>query len=303
MPVALEKQHPITIVVICDNNYVILLAALIKSIEVHHKTGERLEFYVIHDSVSKKNQEKLQRSIDPAMTSLKWICRENVIPANFTLPAYKSWYPSTVLLRLFIPDILPQSSTKVLYMDVDMIAQTDISRLWHTDLGDCAVGAVQDINKTVCAPWAGIPNHLELGIPKGTSYFNSGLLLINVKKWRELRVAESVLKVIQENRKYANLPDQYGLNVVLFQKWLPLDPLWNTYATWDEQHPFIIHFLTIKPIYTSYKSNPRYQQSFFNYLNMTAWKNARMIGGYKWLWLKAYNKIKKNWISIKRFIE
>ncbi len=41
----------------------------------------------------------------------------------------------------------------------------------------------------------------------------------------------------------------------------------------------IIHFLDIKPIFTSYNGKDVYKQEFFNYLAMTPWKNFKQISG------------------------
>ena len=49
----------ITIVTVCDNHYTVMLAALMKSIEVNHSSGECIDIYVVTDKVSKKNIGKL----------------------------------------------------------------------------------------------------------------------------------------------------------------------------------------------------------------------------------------------------
>ena len=72
-----------------------------------------------------------------------------------------------------------------------MIALTDITKLWETDLQDHILAAVED---------AGFHQRLEkMGIKtKSNRYFNSGLMLINVKKWLEENVTERVFQFIEE---------------------------------------------------------------------------------------------------------
>lgn len=287
-----------------DNHYVVLLAALIKSIEVNHHTGEKLEFYVIDDGISARNRAKLERSIDPEMTTIHWLRTEEVLPADLALPADGSWFPVTALLRIFIPNFIAQSLDRVLYLDVDMIVLKDISVLWNMNIGDRIVGAVQDISKTVCSPWGGIPNHLELRIPAGTRYFNSGLLLMDPKKWRENGISDRAICALAENVKHATLPDQYALNVALYGQWFELDPLWNNFSAFDVADPYIIHYLDTKPIAKSYNLTPRYQEIFFEYLRLTEWKNTRPESGYRWTMRKIWKKIRKNgfqWIFKKMF--
>src|SRR5690606_37561944 len=110
------------------------------------------------------------------------------------------------------------------YLDVDMLVMSDISHLWMIDTGDYAVAAVLDRSKFVSSSWAGIPNYEELNIPSDTKYFNSGLLIMDLKKWREMNAIKSILDVIHYNARHVIFPDQYGLNVVFANNWFELDP-------------------------------------------------------------------------------
>ena len=82
---------------------------------------------------------------------------------------------------------------------------------------------------------------------------------MNPKKWRELNSTERILKCVKENSKYTNFPDQYGLNVVFADEWLELDTKWNCYAVSEEPNPYLIHFIGVKPMYSSYSYNPDYK--------------------------------------------
>ena len=46
-------NNNISVIVASDNHYAILIAALLKSIEVNHKTSEHIDFYIIDDNISK----------------------------------------------------------------------------------------------------------------------------------------------------------------------------------------------------------------------------------------------------------
>ncbi|HEY0898104.1 MAG TPA: glycosyltransferase family 8 protein [Sphingobacteriaceae bacterium] len=289
----MEEENAITIVAASDNHYIILLGALIKSIEINHRTGEKLHFHIIDDGISSKNRIKLERSIDPAKTTLSWFHSSEIVPSGTKLPVDRSAFPLTTYLRLFAPYIVADDLTKILYLDVDMIAMEDISKLWNTDLGAYLFGAVQDLSETVCSSWGGIPNYRELKIPELTKYFNAGLMLLNPKKWRELNITNRVISALHENICHVNFADQYGLNVVLYNQWMELDPRWNSFSVHNIQSPFLIHFLDIKPIFKSYRSNPAYQRYFFYYLEQTEWKDLRPISGYKHVVRKIYNKLKK----------
>lgn len=273
------SSNIIPVVVVTDEHYVILLAALLKSIEANHKTGEKIHVYVIEDHVKKSSQKKLHASVNPGMFGISWVKMEDTVPKGYKLPTDRTSFPLTIYMRLFMPAIVPPGTKKVLFLDVDTIMLEDISKLWNVDLGDNIIAAVQDpYVLTFDNEWGGIFNYKEFGLAPDTKYFNTGLLVVNIPKWTELNVTQKVLDCIKHNIKNANYPDQYGLNVICANQWLQLDPRWNYFSSGDLQSPFLIHFTSRKPIYTSYNNNPSYKELFENYRKQTQWRNAKPIG-------------------------
>jgi lipopolysaccharide biosynthesis glycosyltransferase len=287
----MPHAKPLNIVVVSDNHYIVLLAALIKSVEENLRPDQQLHFHIVEDNVSTRNKEKLLKSINVNITKLSWKSMATVVPEGVKLPFDRGSFPLNIYMRLFIPYFLPKEMKTVLYLDVDMIVLTDITKLFEIDLNNCVIGAVLDPRIiTFDNSWGGILNFNELGLLGTTRYFNTGLLLIDTLKWREQNIAGKVIKCIDENIKFANYPDQYGMNVVLANQWLGLNPLWNHFSTIDtNEKPFLIHFVERKPIYQSYNSNEEFKKIFYQYLNQTQWKNFKPIGE-----LKRYFKKLKN---------
>ncbi len=273
-------MKPLTIVVACDNHYIILLAALIKSIEDNLAEGKTIEIYIIEDNVNNANKQKLQQSINTTVTSLIWKEMASVIPVGMKLPLDRSSYPLSIYMRLFIPYFIATEIDTVLYLDVDMIVQKDISALFEIDLTNYVVAAVLDPRIiTFDNSWGGVLNYQELGLPGTTRYFNTGLLVMNIKLWREQAVTEKIIDCIEQHKKFANYPDQYGLNVVLADKWLELNSLWNHFSTIEtSETPYLIHFVERKPIYKAYNYSETFKQIFYSYLKQTAWKHFKPIG-------------------------
>jgi len=291
------KTNVIPIVVVTDEHYVILLAVLLKSIEQNHNSGEKIHVYVIHDGVKKSSQKKLQASVNADMFTISWVKMADAIPKGTKLPLDRTSFPVTIYLRLFLHDIVPPDTAKALFLDVDMMVLEDISKLWHIDLGEHVIGAVQDPRLlTFDNKWGGIFNYQELGFAPDTKYFNTGLMVVNVAKWREEHVAQRVIDCIQDNIKYANYPDQYGFNIVLANQWLPLDARWNWFSSEDLKDPFLVHFTSRKPIYTSYNNNQYYKELFNKYLRLTLWRDAKPIGELN-RYIKKLNNI---WEKVKK---
>ena len=267
----------LNIVVASDNHYIILLAALIKSIEANLSKGHTITVYIIEDNVSDENKVKLQKSINTNITSLIWKEMNSVIPEGMKLPLDRSSYPLNIYMRLFIPYFIPEEIERVLYLDVDMIVLKDIATLFENDLEKYVIAAVLDPRIiTFDNSWGGVLNYNELGLAPDTRYFNTGLLIMNTKKWREQSVTEKIIECIDNNKKFANYPDQYGLNVVLANQWLELSPLWNHFSTLPaNETPYLIHFVERKPIYKAYNYSEEFKKIFYSYLKQTEWKNFK----------------------------
>ncbi len=289
----MENLDPITIVVATDNFYAVLLAALIKSIELNHRTGEKINLHIIDDGISEYNINQISNTVSKEMFTIVWHKTADVLPEGIQLPNDNSAFPITTYLRLFSPYLIPKEARKMIYLDVDMIMLQDVSSLWKVDLQDKLFAAVVDLCKTVGSSWGGIPNYKELGLDPDAKYFNAGLMMIDPVKWRELDISNKVIKAIHDNISSVNFADQYGLNVVLINQWSELDYRWNSFSVLDYKDPFLIHFLDIKPIFKSYNANRVYYEQFHFYLEQTPYKGFKLLGDYKRIYRKALIKIGK----------
>ncbi len=289
---------PITLVVVCDDHYVALVAALIKSIEDNLRPGGKIDLWIVDDGVGEMSKKKMNDSVDAEITTITWILINDAVKGA-KLPIDRSSYPLNIYARLFIPYFLPPAVKKALYLDADMIVLSDLYNLFQTDISGYPLAAVTDPRvKTFDNHWGGILNYKALGLNGTSPYFNTGLLLINTTKWREEAITDKIVRVINEHVKFANYPDQYGLNIVMADRWLLLDDAWNNFVTVEHPNPYILHFVDRKPIYKAYKNSPQYQRIFLKYLHTTAWKNYQPIGEPK----RYLKKIKNILVKFLKFI-
>jgi len=289
----MANTNTITLVVVSDDHYVILLAALIKSIEENLSACVKIDLWIVEDGISKESMQKMHASVNPQITTIRW---KNIhdITVGANLPKDKSSFPLNIYARLFIPYFIPENIEKALYLDVDMIVLADLYILWNIDLGNYTLAAVKDPRvQTFDNDWGGVLNYKELGLNGKSTYFNTGMLLMNIRKWREENIAYKVIDVVSKNIKYANYPDQYGLNIVLAGNWLELDAKWNHFVTIDDDTPYIIHFVNRKPLYKAYANSPVYRDYFYRYLDQTRWRGTKQIGESKRRFKKIKNILNK----------
>lgn len=206
------------------------------------------------------------------------------------------WNP-IVLARLLADRILPGEVERVLYLDGDTIVRGDLQPLWDTDLGGCILGA--SIEATMSAK-----RREQLGLGEHP-YVNAGVLLIDLKLWRERRAGQRVLSFYEQNKGKLFANDQDAINGALAGEICILSPKYNFYtmcwyypyrvlvklakpapyvskAIFDDAlaDPVIIHYLgEVRPWRKN--NGHKYNADYHHYLSLTPWADAPLETGWE----------------------
>lgn len=215
--------------IICgiDDKYYRHCGAMLLSLFSHD--SDTFQVYVLTLGLTDAHKGLLTELVESRGNRIRFIGIGKELIENF--PMKKSDYPSlATYLRLFIPRVLPPEVEKALYADSDIIFNGNIAQLYETDLTDYAAAAMEDA-----------PNrHPErLGYPAGDSYFNAGLLLLNLKMLREMNFVEKALDYIRENHRKIVLHDQDVLNALLHGRVQFIPIKWNMLDCFYKTPPFI----------------------------------------------------------------
>lgn len=213
------KKEKITVVSSCNDAFAEHVSALFVSVlENAEQPTENFDFYVIDDEITIANKRLMRETIKGYDASLHFM----TIDKKYFADAVESdRIPETAYYRIAIPELFRDKGLKrILYLDCDMIALTDISELWEVDLSGYILAAVED---------AGFHHRLEkMGVAcDSTKYFNSGFMLINMDRWLSEDVTKRVLRYIHDNPEKLKFHDQDALNAILHDQWLQLHPKWN----------------------------------------------------------------------------
>jgi lipopolysaccharide biosynthesis glycosyltransferase len=148
--------------------------------------------------------------------------------------------------RLAAPHIL--NVDRFLYIDVDTLCDLDVSQLFGLDMRASPAAMVPEAPLSVSADRLVAE---VLGNSHDASYFNAGVILVNVEAWRREMITERAMEYL--NNHPARFWDQSALNVVLHGKVLPLDERYNTISNMRKNWPMLtgsygsnkrlIHFL------------------------------------------------------------
>lgn len=134
--------------------------------------------------------------------------RPLVVGATFVATApVTERYPETIYYRLLAQRYLPESVTRILYLDVDILVLNDLTPLYECDLGTDLYAAASHN-----ALSRNSFNQLRLGNYEAESYFNSGVLLYNLPAVRAQVKVVAIADYIQTKKMALFLPDQDILN-------------------------------------------------------------------------------------------
>ncbi len=237
--------------VLCpDENYAEHAAVVLASVFANISDPGRLKIWMVANELSARSRALLVRVVGQGGGQIEFLTIDTArlgaapVGGHVSLAGY---------YRLLVPANLPSVVERFLYLDSDLIVEDDIAPLFAVDLGDNVLAAVAN----PCS------RHAQLGLRADAPYFNSGVLVIDRRRWLAGNVSERALAVIAEKPDVLRYWDQDALNCVIAGCWTPLEPAWNQQhyfiriepgvldyepEAWRRalEHPRIIHFSGVK---------------------------------------------------------
>lgn len=131
--------------------------------------------------------------------------------------AFESGYFSfAIYYRLLAAELLDASIEKIIYLDCDIIINGNIEGLWNISIQEHSMAVCPDFE------YYNESNFARLHYCKRKWYFNSGVLLINLKYWRENHISTKCLQYLYDHKSEIVYMDQDVLNAVLIDtiKWI-----------------------------------------------------------------------------------
>lgn len=277
-----------------DERFASVFATAVLSLFENNKDADEITVYLIENGISEESKAKFQQiaaAYGRTIITLPMPDIEKLAGVDVVIPGYNRM---ATCGRLFIASLLPADIDKVIYVDCDTVFVDSAAELWDTDITGYAAGMVD------CAQNASF--RTLLGLSADGIYFNSGLILVNLKYWRENNVERAFLEFIKKEGGYIPFPDEGVLNAVFDGevKQLPLryNAMTHIYAYnyrdlfrirgvkrfYSEEEvesakrePVLVHFtnnfyLPIRP-WMKGCEHP-YAQKYLAYKAMTPWKDT-----------------------------
>lgn len=192
-------------------------------------------------------------------------------------------YPATIYYRLLAHKYLPAELDRILYLDVDILVINNLLPLYKLDFENNLYAAAShsalanDVTDSI--------NKLRLGNYEAESYYNSGVLLMNLPLIREQVHTQDIFDYIEANKLALLLPDQDVLNGLYGHQFKQIpDEIYNYDARmstlyqalgagvwnldWVIEHTVVLHFCgRDKPWKSEYRG--RYSGLYKHYAHRT----------------------------------
>lgn len=182
-----------------DIGYVDLSKISIASLLEANK-GETVKIYYVEDHIGEDNKKWLTDLVHRFHGEIYYInaCE---IDTSFV---QKTSFSTAGYYRLLVSNIIPED--KIIYLDCDTIVLGSFRELWSVDISEYLVGGVKDT----------VQNHVaaSVGMKDNSFYINSGMMYMNLKKWRNEDVDQQVREVFARYDGKVPHHDQGVINCV-----------------------------------------------------------------------------------------
>ncbi|WP_297675438.1 glycosyltransferase family 8 protein [uncultured Bacteroides sp.] len=263
-----------------DSNYVQHCSVTLVSLFVNNP-NEEFTIHILANDVTPNEKEILERIATRYNNQIIYYPINLELLKGFSIRKFSKRISIATYYRCILSEILPRDIQRLIYLDCDIIILGALRPFWNISMDNIGVVAVEDVG---CYD----PKRYDiLKYPKEDSYFNAGVLLINMEYWREHNVAQACIDYFHKYPERILYNDQDLLNSILHKNKLLTDLQWNVQDgfyrrpknmndAWKQKyaevlkHPIILHYTNRKP--WKYDSQHPLRKEYNKYLDLTPWK-------------------------------
>ncbi len=236
----------INLVFITDDKYVFPTKIAVKSIIENKNKNTKYNINIICIEVSKNNCNLLKslENLDNGKVVINLVNRDNIYK-DINMPAYVT---PAALFKFQLADILTDLD-KCLYIDGDTVIEKDLSEFYNTNIEDAYAGVIPDYAMMYFQN-----AHNRIG---HKNYFNSGVMLLNLKKMRDDKISEKLITLKRKEIETNSVVfmDQDALNVGFEEKVKYLPLIYNYFVVYSLDEVNIALPSSIKNNLKEYEKN------------------------------------------------
>ena len=203
-----------------DENYARRIPVVLESIKSSNK-GERVSIHLISNELSQELRDFLAGfCADLGYDFFTYLIQKS----TFSKAPVNKHYSNAMYYRLLAAEILPQDLERILYLDPDVLVINSLVPLWNMKLeeGMCFAAASHTTEEGI------LDNINRIRLETSSVYFNTGVLLMDLTKCRELVRRDDIFSFIRDNGYKFILPDQDVFNGLYGEMTIQIpDEIWN----------------------------------------------------------------------------
>lgn len=213
----------VNILTYADGNYMQHACIMILSLFDVVDSGRKYTVLVYYSTCDPMTLEKFKKSIDkPIPTNVTCQLIECDYQMESRLKAKDDHLSAAIYNKLFIYNDLPWDLEKVLFLDADIVLLKDPAAIYDLKLDERMLAAVREPVFEI------LPESVQKTIRvEVKNYFNSGVMLVNLPKWKAEQIGERSLEFCIEKWEDTPYHDQDAFNHIINGNWLEISPLWN----------------------------------------------------------------------------
>ena len=295
------SKRNIPIVFGCSNQYVPYLYTTLLSLKRHISDKNFYKISILETNItdiSKKNVKALfhdTHNIDLEFINITDIINRNI---EYFLPfkeknKLQSNAGLVTFYSIFIPEVFP-SYEKVIFLDADLIVESDVANLYNIDMEDKALAGVIDfqminaVQNNIFNKEYNVKEYFNNILKLDCSnYINTGVFLVNIPKLKEREFFQQALDFIKNT--VILYPDQDVYNKILSDSIKIISPEWN-YQEIFENSNFINniknkeiqkHLLKLPPPKIFHYASKRFLHDLLSESELRFWSYARETPYYE----------------------
>jgi len=208
------------IVYASDDRFAEILGVSMVSLFENSKDMEEIYVYILDSGIVADNKKRIKYVCDKYSRAAPVWIKAKDISQELSMEVAMDRGSLSQYARLFVSSVLPAGLPRVLYLDCDTVIRHSIYELWRLDLQGKVIGALMDAFSRYYRK--------NIGLQPDDIMFNSGVMLIDLEKWKDKKVEEKLMKfIIMKNGKIQQ-GDQGVLNAVLSHDTYCFEPRFNS---------------------------------------------------------------------------
>ncbi len=230
------KMERVCVVASANDLYVPYLSVMMRSVMEYFSKERELRFIVLHTDITDAHQQTIKLMVEELENMTV-----DFIDVTYAMRDYKDLFISNHIkietyFRLLLPEFLPDEK-KILYIDCDVIANSDVYDLYNVDLEDNFLAGARDADSA--ANYNTDPKYKEyidnvLKLTNPYDYLQAGIIVMNLDKFRAECSTEKLLDTAM-SRKWT-FHDQDTLNFLCKNHIKFVDYEWNFVYDYNEEY-------------------------------------------------------------------